>query len=100
MSTTSDVVPVAWHIGPNATQINIGMQFSSLSEDKSHVDLMGKYGHQITPLYPQAMADDLQARIDELETQLFIARAEPALSLFEQLGLAALPAFPSVRGAL
>ena len=39
----------------------------------------------------------LRARIDELEAQLFIATAEPALSLFETLSLPALPAFPSVR---
>ena len=54
-------------------------------------------GRWVPYLEAQAMAAALQSRIDELETQLFIEKAEPALSLFEQLGLPALPAFPSVR---
>ena len=38
----------------------------------------------------------LRARIDELEAQLFIVRAEP---LFEAMGFGPMPAFPSIRGA-
>ena len=159
--STPDVVPVAWHIGPNAAQVTRDMPFSSFDDKKSHVDLMGEYGHQITPLHPQATIDVLQARIDglekdaaikvqsvstldplnvarlselisaykyaggvaahrqrarreivnfftahdaalraridELEAQLFIARANAALPLFDAMGLEPLPAFPSIR---
>ena len=95
--STPDVVPVAWHIGPNAAQVTRDMPFSSFDDKKSHVDLMGEYGHQITPLHPQATIDVLQARIDELEAQLFIAKANDALPLFDAMGLEPLPAFPSIR---
>ena len=37
-----------------------------------------------------------QARIDELETQLFITQAEPALPLFEVMHLEPVPPFPSI----
>ena len=36
----------------------------------------------------------LRARIDELEAQLFIAKAEP---VFEAIGFGPMPAFPSIR---
>ena len=41
----------------------------------------------------------LQERIDELEAQLFITRADAALPLFDAMGLEPMPAFPSIRAA-
>lgn len=87
MSATPDVVPVAW--------VDVANRLEGPYDFHGDAYMpRGKHN-----LYSQATVDALQARIDELETQLFIERAEPALSLFEQLGLPALPAFPSVRGA-
>ena len=39
----------------------------------------------------------LRARIDEPEAQLFIAKADAALPLYEVMGLEPMPAFPSIR---
>lgn len=73
--STPDVVPVAWIVW---------------REIPGGDDLV---------LYREAKAtvDALQARIDELEAQLFIATTEPALPLFEAMGFGPMPAFPSIR---
>ena len=47
----------------------------------------------------QATVDQLRARIDELEAQLFITKADAALPLFDAMGLEPMPAFPSIRAA-
>ena len=44
--------------------------------------------------FVQAHDAALRARIDELEAQLFIAKAEP---VFEAMGFGPMPAFPSIR---
>ena len=102
MSATPDVVPVPLDISAAMRKaFRLGQTYWQQSDSdfvsqhkKSDVTLES---FNVLAAEAQATADALQARIDELETQLFIATAEPALSLFEQLGLAALPAFPSVR---
>ena len=84
MSATPDVVPVAPRRFEAQAELECGVQLVSVAN-----------GDLCLYVEAKAVIDALQARIDELETQLFIEKAEPAL--FEQLGLPALPAFPSVR---
>ena len=82
-----DVVPVAW--------VNVVDTYEGPYDFYGVVYLpTGK-----TNLYSQATVDAMQARIDELEAQLFIAKADAALPLYEAMGFGPMPAFPSIRGA-
>ena len=83
-----DVVPVAWIGDVQRAYLQSGAdRFGVVSNVRNHGDA----------LYSQATVDALQARIDELEAQLFIEKADAALPLYEAMGFGPLPAFPSIR---
>ena len=54
-------------------------------------------GYKARNVAMQSAIDALQARIDELEAQLFISQADAALPLYEVMQLEPVPPFPSIR---
>lgn len=84
-----DVVPVAWRFATDGT-VFTGPTRAACCRVIGDISIDG----EIEPLYSQATVDALQARINELEAQLFVERVEP---VFEAMGFGPLPAFPSVR---
>ena len=62
----SDVKPVAWHIGQNTPQREIGIHFSTYSTDDTRIEIMRTAGHRVTALYSQEAVLALQAEIEAL----------------------------------
>ena len=84
----TDVVAVAWIDAEDAEMLKAAGRVKTIL-------YCGSAGGFL-PLYSQATVDAMQERIDELEAQLFIARAEPAVALFDVMHLEPC-AFPSIR---
>jgi len=83
MSTPTTVEPVAW--------VDVADAYEGPYDFHGAAYLpAGK-----TNLYSQATVYALQARVDELETQLFIKQAP--VDLCEAMGLEPMPPFPTIQ---
>lgn len=115
MTTPTTVVPVAWvnvvdtYEGPYdfygvvylpAGKTNLYSQ-ATVDALQKRIDEFAEFRAEAAKLADDYFALNsqraaLQERIDELEAQLFIARAEPAVALFDVMHLEPC-AFPSIR---
>ena len=83
--------------------LDVARVYVLIDNYKNALDLSGRFNRlnariEIVNFFTAHDAE-LRARIDEIEAQLFIAKADAALPLFDAMGLEPMPAFPSIRAA-